>query len=357
MIARDYHWRPSPRSRRRTRESKLGSWLMVALILSLAAHATLWILFDGIKFDSPEKLILTEPFRIEKVTMDAKTLEEIMDAGNEALTPTEQAENQATEQNQPEEPSATALAAELEQISAEDMAYVLNDEAKLTPGVESVENAALSQPATEAAVESLDFFPDDSELPLSEQGLATPGASLDPEHPTMSALDDLAETVAGMDALAEASGIESDPVPSGYASLDDVLKMQGGGDPGKPIWVPTDVLFEFNSADLKEEAKLSLMKLGMLIMQREDSIFILEGYTDLFGGQAYNLELSLNRAKAIRNWLVESLRLDESRLIVRGHGKENPLVPEGDIEQQAPNRRVEVTIKPKTKARPVGGNS
>ena len=81
-------------------------------------------------------------------------------------------------------------------------------------------------------------------------------------------------------------------------------------------------------------------------MQREDSEFLLEGHTDLIGDPEYNQALSLNRATAIRNWLLDALRLDSERIKVIGHGKTKPLVTSGTAEEQAVNRRVEVTIQP-----------
>ena len=71
-------------------------------------------------------------------------------------------------------------------------------------------------------------------------------------------------------------------------------------------------------AELKDEARLSLMKLGALIMQRKDSEFVLEGHTDTIGDEQYNLALSVNRATAIRNWLLDALRLDPARIKVKG---------------------------------------
>lgn len=229
----------------------------------------------------------------------------------------------------------------------------MNAEIKLTPTVEDVENLALDAPGTGDLDDALDNGePSDplqsSELAQPHTGLDPQPSPLDPDHPTLTTgdlLGDLAEFTADpTDSTAEGGG--GDLIPAGYARLDEVLGMKGQGDPGKPIWVPTDVLFEFNSAELRDDARLSLMKLGALIMQRRDSEFILEGHTDLIGDEAYNLALSINRATAIRNWLIEALRLDPHRIKVLGHGESKPIILEGTAEEQAPNRRVEVTIQP-----------
>ena len=73
---------------------------------------------------------------------------------------------------------------------------------------------------------------------------------------------------------------------------------------------------------------------------------VLEGHTDTIGEEQYNLALSVNRATAIRNWLLDALRLDPARIKVKGLGKSKPLIAKGTPEEQAQNRRVEVTIQP-----------
>ena len=65
----------------------------------------------------------------------------------------------------------------------------------------------------------------------------------------------------------------------------------------------------------------------------------------------------------MKDYLVTSMRMNPDRIITRGFGKSQPLVPEGDADAQAPNRRVEIRmretpptgepIKVTPKARPV----
>ena len=116
----------------------------------------------------------------------------------------------------------------------------------------------------------------------------------------------------------------------------------------KPVLMPTDLLFGYNEDTLADSARLSLMKLGLLIQNNPDSEFIIEGHTDSFGTDDYNLELSIRRATAVRDWLTQSLRLPANGIRVRGYGKSRPLVdPGGTQQQQQLNRRVEIVIRPK----------
>jgi outer membrane protein OmpA-like peptidoglycan-associated protein len=146
---------------------------------------------------------------------------------------------------------------------------------------------------------------------------------------------------------ATSSGNEGVGEKDGLASLDDLLAYTGPMTEDRTAMMPTDLLFEYNSSELKETARLSLMKLGFIIQKNPEAEISLEGHSDTFGGEAYNLTLSEARANAVKNWLVESLRLEAARLNTRGWGKAKLLVPDGDVAAQQKNRRVEIVIRPK----------
>ncbi|MFT5405832.1 MAG: OOP family OmpA-OmpF porin [Verrucomicrobiales bacterium] len=348
MISDGYHWQ-RPSYRRRRADSRLSFWIITALILSIAGHIVLWIVFGTFRVDQVAKIALTETFSIERSTFDANILENVPDT----VTNQPNAADDSNGQTGNEPVSAEEISKFTEFNEADiPVDFIVNAEIKMTPAVEQMENIALDAAGvTETALANpSDASAGDPTADLSQmlKGLQDHQQPLDPNHPSINAgdlLGSLEETTLDPSSQAGGGG-GGDLVPDGYASLDEVLGMKGRGDPGKPIWVPTDVLFQFNSAELREDARLSLMKLGALIMQRKDSEFILEGHTDLIGDGDYNLALSINRATAIRNWLLDALRLDPKRIRVKGLGKTKPLVLEGTPEEQAQNRRVEVTIQP-----------
>ena len=112
------------------------------------------------------------------------------------------------------------------------------------------------------------------------------------------------------------------------------------------IALPTDILFGFNEFELKEEARLSMMKLAFIVQTNPDATFVIEGHTDSFGGDEFNMDLGLKRAEAVRRWLVERLRINAENIKALGLGKSRPIVPiEGTAEQQSLNRRVEIVVK------------
>lgn len=140
-------------------------------------------------------------------------------------------------------------------------------------------------------------------------------------------------------------GLSEDGLPSGYASIDGLLGMATSELSRSRAALPSDLLFEYDSAQLRETARLGLMKLAMLIDRNPEMYCILEGHSDLFGDPQYNVNLSRQRGQAVENWLVESMRLDESRIIVRGYGSTQPKAPAGSIEEQAINRRVDILMR------------
>jgi OmpA-OmpF porin, OOP family len=131
----------------------------------------------------------------------------------------------------------------------------------------------------------------------------------------------------------------------GVVSLDSMLNLPPNVLVGKKTLLPSDLLFDFNKSDLRESAKVGLMKLCLLIDQNPGLYCWIEGYTDLVGGDEFNLNLSIKRAEAVRNYLVHSLKVEGSRIISRGFGRDAPIVTAGTAAEQSANRRVEIRMR------------
>jgi outer membrane protein OmpA-like peptidoglycan-associated protein len=133
----------------------------------------------------------------------------------------------------------------------------------------------------------------------------------------------------------------------GFSNLDELLAKTGPlSSETAPILMPTDLLFDYDSADLREAAMESLSKLAMLIRRNPHATFVIEGHTDSFGSDAYNLDLSTRRADSVRAWLLTSMGIPDHRIDTRGFGESRLIAPSsGTIEEQQINRRVEIVIK------------
>ena len=69
----------------------------------------------------------------------------------------------------------------------------------------------------------------------------------------------------------------------------------------------------------------------------------IDGHTDYVGSDANNQALSENRANAVKNYLVKQ-GVDESRLIVTGHGESEPIADNKTTAGRQKNRRVELKL-------------
>jgi outer membrane protein OmpA-like peptidoglycan-associated protein len=74
-----------------------------------------------------------------------------------------------------------------------------------------------------------------------------------------------------------------------------------------------------------------------------------EGHTDSIGSTEVNQRLSLERAEAVRAYLVANQTLPASRISASGYGPDRPLASNATPEGRAVNRRIDVLITPAQK--------
>ncbi len=105
-----------------------------------------------------------------------------------------------------------------------------------------------------------------------------------------------------------------------------------------------DVLFDFDSYGLKENAKEKLSSLiDVLKKKYPDREIIVEGHTDSIGEKIYNKQLSENRAKSAAEYLKKGLGHD--KISYKGFGADNPRDSNSTNAGREKNRRVEIIIK------------
>lgn len=108
---------------------------------------------------------------------------------------------------------------------------------------------------------------------------------------------------------------------------------------------PSVALFERRSAELTEQGKQLIEKnreTAKDLLTRAAYIEII-GHTDDVGDDEYNLDLSKQRAEAVREYLVET-GVDASKIVAVGAGEKLPIGSNATDEGRAKNRRVEVRI-------------
>lgn len=134
---------------------------------------------------------------------------------------------------------------------------------------------------------------------------------------------------------------------AGFSDLDELLAQTGPLTPDTaPIMLPGDLLFEYDDHRLQPGAVASLEKLGQLLKRNPSSRFVIQGHSDSFGTDEYNLALSRLRADSVRIWLIDNVGIPPESISTIGLGKSRLIAPEtGSIEEQKINRRVEILIK------------
>ena len=103
------------------------------------------------------------------------------------------------------------------------------------------------------------------------------------------------------------------------------------------------VLFDFNSAELKAEGRISVARVAGFLIALDDRDAIIEGHADNIGRADYNVELSRRRAESIRDALFE-FGVSDDRLVAEGYGANFPIASNDTPEGREQNRRVEIVI-------------
>jgi outer membrane protein OmpA-like peptidoglycan-associated protein len=102
--------------------------------------------------------------------------------------------------------------------------------------------------------------------------------------------------------------------------------------------------FDSNSTQLTAESRRLIPEVIRTIRERNSNDVSVVGHSDTTGNREYNYRLSLMRAQAVRQLLVDA-GIDPSSLEITSHGKDNPLIPTGDGVAEPRNRRVEITVR------------
>lgn len=107
--------------------------------------------------------------------------------------------------------------------------------------------------------------------------------------------------------------------------------------------VMKNIFFETNQFDLKETSRIELNKLIKLLEKNPEVKIEIGGHTDNVGTHEYNITLSQNRAKSVRDYLVQN-QLDPSRIKYKGYAETQPVDSNDTEEGRANNRRTEFKI-------------
>lgn len=129
------------------------------------------------------------------------------------------------------------------------------------------------------------------------------------------------------------------------AAIADVQKVKDAN--GKTIrlviTLKNDILFESGNAALTSASVTTLNDLNRVLKKYPKNNIIVAGYTDSTGSDSINNPLSVQRAKAVYDYLIANgLKTLSIRYV--GYGSSNPVASNNTAAGRAMNRRVELTI-------------
>ena len=113
------------------------------------------------------------------------------------------------------------------------------------------------------------------------------------------------------------------------------------------IRIPDKVLFDFDSSKLRSEAYPVLAEIAESLNNAEGYEAKIEGHTDSKGSDSYNMQLSRERAEAVRKALVDRYGVSPEILTAEGLGESQPVAPTATEGNRQKNRRVEIKFQPK----------
>lgn len=104
-----------------------------------------------------------------------------------------------------------------------------------------------------------------------------------------------------------------------------------------------DINFTANSAVLLEESKYVLDEFARFLKDHKHLVVVIQGHTDNLWDDTYNLKLSVDRAKAVHDYLIAQ-GISAQRLTFEGYGESKPIASNATEEGRAKNRRTEFHI-------------
>ena len=325
--------------------SKQRNWLLVGLICSLTLHALLCLFFYRTDFQPAAALGIEKrpppTFKVKSVDTAPKPLDQA--AASSAAEAAKPNPDKTDVQLPDDQKSFDKLLQEVHATAAmpDDTRDVLPDK----PKVEQTNLNSVINEIEKTTAQSLDKSPNAKR----QQALLNNVADSGRPQPAMTGTELATSTTIkqpnNFNALAgDSAGPRTDRAP-GFSDLESLLSQKGPLGAGTKFKMPNNQLFEYDSAELRGDAVEQLQKVATLIKRNPKATFTLEGYTDSYGSEEYNLDLSYRRAESVKAYLVNVLGINPAQIETRGYGKSNLLTsPDASIEEQEINRRVVVVV-------------
>ncbi len=111
--------------------------------------------------------------------------------------------------------------------------------------------------------------------------------------------------------------------------------------------MPGNVTFDFGSAALRPEFFEVLNSVSLVVNEFDQTVLVVDGHTDSVGSEAFNLDLSAERADSVGRYLMAQ-GVQPVRIATYGYGEGYPIASNQSDSGRRQNRRVELTLMPIT---------
>ena len=105
-------------------------------------------------------------------------------------------------------------------------------------------------------------------------------------------------------------------------------------------------LFAFDKSAIKPEGRVALDQFVREAKGTEFDVILVEGHTDRLGTSAYNQRLSMQRAEAVKAYLVTAGGLDAAKINAVGKGESEPASKPEDCKGGAPSAKLIACLQP-----------
>jgi NitT/TauT family transport system substrate-binding protein len=131
------------------------------------------------------------------------------------------------------------------------------------------------------------------------------------------------------------------------ASSEPPIEYQAPAKGATPIATQhRSIYYDTGSAELGLDSRAIVDEIGALMRAYENTVVDIEGNTDSTGARSYNVELSQQRAEAVRSYLMKKYGFPPQRLQAIGNGPDKPLASNASPESREKNRRTDIKVFP-----------
>jgi outer membrane protein OmpA-like peptidoglycan-associated protein len=106
------------------------------------------------------------------------------------------------------------------------------------------------------------------------------------------------------------------------------------------------IYFDTNSAKMSLDSRAVVDEIGSFMRAYENTVVDIDGNTDSTGAHAYNVELSKERADAVKSYLMQKYGYPAARMRTKGNGPDNPIDTNNTPEGREKNRRTDIKVYP-----------